>query len=226
MIERLLKKYTPVWSPMMFKATLVAMILAACFIPVMIAGIPWVEFVNDMAAQPKAKTQMTYGRVYGKQLPTGRTPVPGTVPIDKTVTYPYEYAGSDLAPAKKKADNFKRELAIAKQVGELYHNPLRPSVALMENGQRNYTIYCKTCHGIRATGDGPATGADRVPRPPSLHTDAARAYKDGTLFHIITKGVGRMPDYRDKLSSQERWEAILYVRALQRAMNPEKGDVQ
>jgi mono/diheme cytochrome c family protein len=226
MIERFLRKYTPVWSPMMFKVTMVTMILGACFIPVMIAGIPWVEFVNDMAAQPKGKTQMTYGRVYGKQLRVGRTPIPGTVPRNKTVTYPYEDEGSELPPVAKKTDKFKRELAIAKQVGEKYHNPLRPTVTLMEHGRRNFNIYCKTCHGNRATGDGPATGANRVPRPPSLHTDAARAYQDGTLFHIATKGVGRMPGYRDKLSVNERWEVILYVRALQRAMHPEKGDVK
>jgi len=225
MIERLLRKYTLRWSPTMFKVTLGALVLAAFFIPVAIVGIPWVEFLNDMAAQPKAKSQMTYGRVWGEQNLTIRPPVHGTMPRDIEPTYPFRYAGAEI-PLKKGEDKFKRELAIAKEVGKQWHNPLEPTMENMKRGQESFNIYCKTCHGKTANGDGPATGPNRFPRPPSLHTDEARGYADGTIFHIVTKGVGKMHGYADKLDEQERWEVILYLRALQRAMNPKEEDLK
>ena len=64
------------------------------------------------------------------------------------------------------------------------------------------------------------------PAPPSLHTDQARGYRDGAIFHILTKGTEKMPGYADKLSTEDRWETIHYLRALQRAMNPSPGDLE
>ena len=71
----------------------------------------------------------------------------------------------------------------------------------MRGGQELYDIHCIACHGKLGVGDGPVTGPDRFPAPPSLHTDQARGYTDGTIFHIITKGTEKMPSYADKLDA-------------------------
>ena len=44
--------------------------------------------------------------------------------------------------------------------------------------------------------------------------------KDGQLFHILTYGQNNMPSYASQLSRDDRWNAILYVRTLQRAAAP------
>ncbi len=51
-------------------------------------------------------------------------------------------------------------------------------------------------------------------------------YRDGTLYHIMTKGLGKMPSYADKLDSQERWMVAHYLRALQRSMAPKPEDLE
>ncbi len=217
------------WSPTLYKFVLVGAVLTAFFLPVVLVALPWVEFFNDMAAQPKAKSQMTYGRVHGEAILTGRSPVPGTVPRGETVTYPFEEldAVSALAAQKiKKADLADHQLKNAKLVGTSMYPPSAPTVAAMKAGEIDYDIFCAPCHGKLAQGDGPVTGAKRFPAPPSLHTDKARGYADGTIYHIITRGLGKMPSYADKLDPAQRWFVVQYVRAMQRAMKPKAKDLK
>jgi mono/diheme cytochrome c family protein len=117
-------------------------------------------------------------------------------------------------------------IEVAREVGRQLNNPVPINMANMRSGQKLYSIYCIVCHGQRGEGDGPVTGPDRFPAPPSLHTDQALNYKDGTIYHVITKGVGKMSGYSDKLDAQERWQVIHYLRALQRAMNPKPEDLK
>ena len=57
------------------------------------------------------------------------------------------------------------------------------------------------------------------------HTAEALEYRDGTLFHIMTKGIGKMPSYAQQLDSEERWKIAQYVRALQRSASPKPEDL-
>ncbi len=203
------------WSPMMYKGTLGAFVILAFVVPLGMAALPFVEFFNGMAAQPKAKAQMTYGRTYdlidGRELLTERPPVEGTIPRGY-VAYPFDHMAATVEDAKK--------------VGMLWNNPLPRTGEHMLRGQALYNIYCIVCHGKQGQGDGPATGPDRFPAPPSLQTDQTRGYADGTIYHIITKGTKKMPSYADKLDPTERWQVIHYLRALQRAMNPKPEDLR
>jgi len=198
------------WSPTMYKGTLLGLVVLAFAVPLGMAALPFVEFFNGMAAQPKAKTQMTYGRVDGLALLVERPPVEGTIPRGY-VAYPFDHMAATVEDAKK--------------VGVLWSNPLPRSAEHMRRGQAMYNVHCIVCHGTQGRGDGPVTGPDRFPAPPSLHTDQARGYADGTLYHIITKGTEKMPSYADKLEPFERWQIVHYLHALQRAMNPEPEDL-
>lgn len=199
------------WSPTVYKVVLVSLVALAFAIPLALAAIPFIEFFNGMAAQPKAKAQMTYGRVHGEEIPTQRPLAAGTVPRDYEV-YPFEHLGNTPEDARL--------------AGAGLENPVVRSLAHMHRGQEFYNIYCIVCHGREGTGDGPVVGPDRFPAPPSLHTDQARGYADGTIYHMITKGLGKMPSYADKLAPEDRWKVVHYLRALQRAMNPQPEDVE
>ncbi len=206
----IIQAVAPKWSPTMYKATLVSFIVLAFVLPLAVVALPFVEFFNGMAAQPKAKTQMMTGRTYEQEQPVERPPVPGTMPCGY-LPYAFQDVGNKIEDAKA--------------VGEKLANPIPLNLDRLHRGRKLYDIYCITCHGKQGMGDGPVTGPDRFPAPPSLHTDQARGYKDGTIFHIITKGVEKMPSYADKIDPEDRWKVVHYLRALQRAGNPTAEDL-
>jgi mono/diheme cytochrome c family protein len=204
----------PRWSTGLFKAAAGGAVVLAFAVPLAILALPFLEFFNDMAAQPKGKAQMTYGRTLdaaGEGWMVERLPVAGTMPRGLE-PYPFAEAGATLDDARA--------------VGNQLPNPLPVTVENMKRGQKLFKGFCFPCHGPKGEGDGPVTGPNRFPAPPSLNADQACGYADGTIFHILTKGTAKMPSYAQQLTPEERWKAILYVRALQRAMNPKPGDVE
>ena len=198
------------WSPLAYKAALLSFVALAFIIPLSLIALPFIEFFNGMAAQPKGKTQGTYGRVMGQELVVGRPPVEGTIPRSY-YRYPFEDRGNTIEDAQA--------------VGLLLENPLPAEMDVLERGKEIYDVFCIACHGSTGAGDGSVVGPDRYPAPPSLHSDQARGYNDGTIYHIITKGVAKMPGYAEQVEPDDRWKTIHYVRALQRAMNPEPQDL-
>ena len=209
--QEFLEKLLPKWSSSMYRATLISFMVLAVVIPLAMVPIPMIEFFNGMAAQPKAKAQSTYGRVFGEELLVERLPVEGTMPRGY-YPYAFEALGNTIEDAKK--------------AGAALENPVPLTKTNLLRGQEVYNIYCGVCHGKTGRGDGPVVGMDRFPAPPSLHTDQARAYRDGTIYHIITKGMGKMPGYTEQVEREDRWKAIHYMRVLQRSQNPEPGDIK
>lgn len=208
-IQEKLRNFAPPFLPGVYKAHLVAVVALAFVIPIALLAMPFIEFFNDMAVQPKAKTQGRYGRLYGPPRHAERRPVEGTIPMGH---YPYHLPGKDEETAKKAAKTLT--------------NPFSPTLENQKEGQKLYNYYCKTCHGMMGEGDGMIIGPDLFPAPPSLHTDSAKQFKDGKIFHIISRGQNTMPSYADKFTPEERWKIVLYVRALQRAMDPKPEDLE
>lgn len=96
----------------------------------------------------------------------------------------------------------------------------------IQRGKERYDIYCQPCHG--ATGDGNGiTKRYGMATTPSYHDDARRRLSEGEFFNVITNGTASklMMPYADKLSPEERWAVIAYVRALQRAQQGTAADV-
>jgi hypothetical protein len=200
----------PRWSGTLYKGALLSMVVLAFVIPLSLVALPFVEFFNGMAAQPKGKAQSTHGRIYGQEILVERKPVVGTV---------------HRAWARYEFEDRAATMEGAKEVGELLENPFPVTLEGLRRGRELYDIYCIACHGKEGAGDGPITGPERFPAPPSLHTEQARGYRDGTIYHIISKGTEKMPQYADKIDLEERWDVVNYVRALQRAMNPRPEDM-
>jgi hypothetical protein len=68
------------------------------------------------------------------------------------------------------------------------------------------------CHGATGAGNGPALRYG-VPAP-SLLTDITKNRTDGYLWGMMRNGRGLMPTY-DRIEDSDRWDVVLYVRALQ-----------
>ena len=209
-LKDILSNCYPRWSPTMYRLTLGGAVVAAVALPLMLVAVPFIEFFNGMAAQPYGKTQMTYGRTFGLETQVERPPVPGTLP---RAYHPYAFEAQE------------NTIEAARQVGAQLVNPLPITLEHLRRGQGRFNIYCAVCHGPRAEGNGPVIGPERFPAPPSLHTKQATEYLDGTLFHIMTKGMGKMPSYADKLEPVDRWLVAHYLCALQRAQAPKPEDL-
>ncbi len=137
-----------------------------------------------------------------QQAASMRMPVKGTVPRGFE---PYHYTDVETA-------------------GRELKNPLRPTASVLKRGQAIYGTYCLVCHGHQGKGDGSIV--PKFPRPPTLQSDKIRGYADGSIYHVISMGQNLMPSYASQISPGDRWAAIHYVRAIQRAQHPTAEDIK
>ena len=116
---------------------------------------------------------------------------------------------------------------------------VKVDAALITRGQDRFTIYCAPCHGALGDGQGITkkygmTTTPSYARDPQTHQldDRRINLTVGQLFDTISNGSQPTPEgkrnmlpYADKLSPQDRWAVVAYVRALQRAQNGALADV-
>ena len=91
-------------------------------------------------------------------------------------------------------------------------NPVPPTPRDIAAGMQIYRNHCQKCHG--RNGDGKGEKAAELSVAPQDFGDARemRRWTDGELFWNITKGHRPMPGFADKLSEEERWQAVDYIR--------------
>lgn len=95
--------------------------------------------------------------------------------------------------------------------------PLEVTHQLIEQGREKYDIFCTSCHGAAGDGNG-VTKAYGV-LAANYHDDRLRGESDGYIFDVIRNGKGLMLPLRDRISPEEAWAIVLYVRALQISQN-------
>ena len=94
----------------------------------------------------------------------------------------------------------------------------------LERGQNRYQIYCTPCHGAAGDGNG-MTKRYGMGATPTYHDPRLRTMPDGEIYNTITAGKNTMLSYADKLTPEDRWAVVAYVRALQRAQQGTAADV-
>ena len=94
-------------------------------------------------------------------------------------------------------------------------NPVENTDEAVTAGGALYKKHCTMCHGDALKGDGPATQFIK-PAPPDISTKADKErMTDGEIFYKITTGKRPMPAMQRKMSDEERWQVVLYLRTLQ-----------
>ena len=94
--------------------------------------------------------------------------------------------------------------------------PYPVTLALLQRGQERYEIYCVPCHSPLGDGDG-MVARRGFPHPPSYHIERLRRAPDRHFYDAMTNGYGVMYAYADRVSPQDRWAIVAYIRALQRS---------
>jgi mono/diheme cytochrome c family protein len=103
-------------------------------------------------------------------------------------------------------------------------NPYLPTKENLDLGEKKYLTFCSPCHGN--FGDGDSRLNEQFPNPPSLHSERARDFSDGWIYHVITIGQNVMPSYASQITREERWAIVNYIRVLQRAKNATYSDLE
>jgi mono/diheme cytochrome c family protein len=92
-------------------------------------------------------------------------------------------------------------------------NPIPANADSIAAGRGVYAAQCLSCHGEAGRGDGPAA-KDLNPKPRDLSDPKVTAQSDGALFWKLTEGRKPMPSFDQKLTEEQRWQVINYVRTL------------
>jgi mono/diheme cytochrome c family protein len=117
------------------------------------------------------------------------------------------YEAPVLSPPKGAVPVSGREILAG---GEIT-NPVTPTAASLAQGEKLFTINCAMCHGPTPREPGPV-GKKLRPPPPGLGPEMVRGLTDSAIFLAITRGFGRMPPFQERLTPQERWSLVNFLR--------------
>ncbi|MBI5016200.1 MAG: cytochrome c [Deltaproteobacteria bacterium] len=82
----------------------------------------------------------------------------------------------------------------------------------LRSGKSVYVRLCLSCHGTSGAGDGPM--AKSLPHRPPDFAKVLRAQTDGEIFWKISRGGGAMPSFGKKVSEEERWQLVHFLRVV------------
>lgn len=102
--------------------------------------------------------------------------------------------------------------------------PFPVTEEMLKRGQEQYNVFCSPCHDRAGTGEGMIVERGMI-RPPSFHIVRLREAPPGYFFDVITNGFGAMFSYASRLSPEDRWAVIAYIRALQLSQHATYGQV-
>jgi Cytochrome C oxidase, cbb3-type, subunit III len=102
--------------------------------------------------------------------------------------------------------------------------PFPVTRADLQRGRERFNIYCTPCHDYTGRGHGMIVQRG-FPPPPSYHIDRLRNAPAGHFFEVMTNGFGSMYSYASRVSPEDRWRIVAYIRALQLAQRASVTDV-
>jgi mono/diheme cytochrome c family protein len=153
-------------------------------------------------AKPRKPVNGTIPRGYAAKVAVGVNDI--AIPPNGNVPYYY----GDTEEERTRAMN------------EIFRNPFPITADGLARGKELYNIYCGICHGEKGDGNGYIVD-EKNPhqvypaQPAILTTDDFVNASEGRYYHAIMYGKNVMGSHADKLSYEERWQVIHYIRSLQ-----------
>jgi putative copper export protein/mono/diheme cytochrome c family protein len=111
-----------------------------------------------------------------------------------------------------------RLLVVPAYPTSFYRSPTDFAATSIMHGASLYSRDCAICHGATGQGDGAAAASLAIP-PANLTQAHLWAHSDGEMFWWLTSGIEApnggmaMPGFAAKLSADDRWTLIDFVRA-------------
>jgi mono/diheme cytochrome c family protein len=92
-------------------------------------------------------------------------------------------------------------------------NPVTATADNLAEAKSLYAKHCKSCHGAAGKGDGPKAANLDVSCKDFTKPDFKKQ-TDGELYWKITNGRDPMPTFKTKLSNDERWGLVNYIKTM------------
>jgi mono/diheme cytochrome c family protein len=89
-------------------------------------------------------------------------------------------------------------------------NPIATSEASVKAGSAVYSKNCASCHGKTGLGDG--VKARSLKTPTGDFTKDLKNQTDGEVFYKTKNGRGDMPKYEGKLTDDDIWNTVNFMR--------------
>jgi cytochrome c553 len=105
---------------------------------------------------------------------------------------------------------------------EMIQNPFPITAADLAKAKPLYNTYCGICHGEKGDGQGwlvTMPDSKYPAQPKNLLAEDMLSAGNGRYYYAMMYGKNVMGGYSDKLSFEERWQVIHYVRYLQAQSN-------
>jgi len=94
-------------------------------------------------------------------------------------------------------------------------NPIAMSDASTQAGQALYLKTCAACHGKTGLGDGPKAKSLKT-APGDFLKAESQNQTDGEHFYKTKTGRGDMPKYEGKMTDDDIWNIVNYIRTLKK----------
>jgi mono/diheme cytochrome c family protein len=108
---------------------------------------------------------------------------------------------------------------------DMVQNPFPITLEGLEKAKSLYNVYCGICHGEKGDGQGwlvTMPDAKYPAAPKSFIIDEMVNAGNGRYYFAMMHGKNVMGAYADKLSFEERWQVIHYIRSLQAVVKKAK----
>lgn len=102
--------------------------------------------------------------------------------------------------------------------------PIPITKADIERGRARFNVYCTPCHGRLGDGNGLVVMRG-FRQPPSYYSQRLIDAPLGHFYDVISNGFGSMASYASRVTSDDRWRIIAYIRALQFSESAKLSDV-
>jgi mono/diheme cytochrome c family protein len=101
-------------------------------------------------------------------------------------------------------------------------NPNKFTQTSTDRGKKIYVTQCALCHGKDGDGKGELAEEMKLTMPDLTKAETLTKRTDGALFAIIGSGSEPMPGQAGRMTDQQRWNLVNYLRVLA-GKKPEKA---
>lgn len=183
---------------------------------------PGLEYMPDMYRSPAVEAYVDYEN---SLVQSALEPPMGTVPYygtgeDVEVFLPYNRKPGLGFDKSHGWYGFEQD-PDAYTNSAMDKNPLPPTDENLTKGEEVYIKFCVHCHGEAGDGKGAIVQNGAIQGIPAYSNVTT---SEGQMFYSVTYGKGLMGAHASLIDKKERWQVVMYVRALQNGGDYPIGD--